>query len=232
MVQRAFLTWQAAGCGDGKAPGIHVEDLGPVDCALAEYNTKGGNANVVVFRDESWPHPSYQLALTTVSYEVSTGEIYDADIEVNTADYAFTTADDHVGHDLLALLTHEAGHFFGLDHSHTFGATMASEDDYGSIAKRSLDSDDQAAICSTYPPRDIDAEACDPAPRHGYAPACFPDQDQAEAGCSIAEGARARRASPALLALLALLVLMRRRWRLRGLHYLWQTRASRSGLSW
>src|SRR5689334_23648589 len=47
-----------------------------------EYNQNRGNTNLIVFRDDGWPYEgsSNTLALTTVTYNLDTGEIYDADM--------------------------------------------------------------------------------------------------------------------------------------------------------
>ena len=67
---------------------------GAVDCHKAEYNQESGNANLFMFRDDSWPYenPLDTLALTTLTYNVETAEIFDADVEVNTAEAKFTTS--------------------------------------------------------------------------------------------------------------------------------------------
>src|SRR5262249_20724376 len=87
----AFSAWESVICpGTGVAPYFKMERTEPVACANHEFNDQtssyGGNANIIVFRDTEWtatkdPHT---LALTTVTYNKSTGEIFDADIEVNS----------------------------------------------------------------------------------------------------------------------------------------------------
>src|SRR5689334_23443474 len=90
----AFAAWSKAQCTSG-SPRIEGVDMGPVDCDKHEYNQNAGNANIVLFRDDSWPHAGQgdTLALTTVTYNLDTGEIYDADIELNSAQAAFSTGD-------------------------------------------------------------------------------------------------------------------------------------------
>src|SRR5204863_7528716 len=62
------------------------------------------------------------LALTSVFSRRTTGEILDADVEINAVDYQWgdlvsgpQSADDL--HDLQAALTHELGHLLGLGHT-------------------------------------------------------------------------------------------------------------------
>ena len=128
----AFATWTSAACPGGP-PSIRVTDLGPVDCADVEYNQHSGNANILMFRDDVWISHADDvdaLARTTVWYDPDTGQINDADIEVNTANFAFSSdgslAPNAPGppYDLQAVLTHEAGHFLGLAHTTDANATM------------------------------------------------------------------------------------------------------------
>jgi hypothetical protein len=192
VLQKAFAAWEAPICDGGTTPpGIHVMDFGPVDCGRVEYNTNGGNTNTMVFRDDRWPHPagSHNIALTTVTYDTNTGEIYDADMEVNSSGYDLTWSDDNVQYDLLSVLTHEAGHFLGLAHSPTKDATMYAIYEQGSVAPRDLFSDDTDAICAVYPSKTIDVDRCNPIPRHGYSPAC--QAQQTEGNCDVTGGAGA-----------------------------------------
>ena len=131
IFQKAFSTWLSADCGGGKHPRLTVEYSGPVACDAHEYNQdpKLGNANIIVFRDDGWPHhgAGTTLALTTVTYNLDTGEIYDADMELNSAGTKFSTGDTGVTFDLLSIATHEIGHFLGLAHTPDMGATMYTD---------------------------------------------------------------------------------------------------------
>lgn len=171
----AFAAWEDASCG-GLRPGIHVEDLGYVSCGRVEYNSKAGNANTLLFHDDVWPHETgpHNIALTTVTFDTKTGEIFDADIEVNTASYTLTLTEPTADYDLLSVLTHEAGHFLGLAHSPSVDATMFSVYSPGTTEFRTLSADDASGICATYPPHG--PETCNPIPRHGFASACGDDQ--------------------------------------------------------
>jgi MYXO-CTERM domain-containing protein len=190
----AFATWRKADCGGG-GPSVQVFDFGQVTCDRVEYNQHAGNANIVVFRTLAWPHVDEEsdgttdtIALTTVTYDVEKGDIFDADIEVNEAQNRFTTTDvlADVDVDLLSVLTHEAGHFLGLAHSTVDGATMFASYDNGTITLRDLADDDVAGICATYPPDRKATGTCDGLPRHGFSPDC--DGLQTEGRCSVAPG--------------------------------------------
>ncbi len=189
IVTKAFQTWEEPVCDPmtGGKPNIHVENMGPADCDLVQYNSRAANANVVVFRDDTWPHPSgpHNIALTTVTYDVRTGEIYDADMEINSAGFGFTTGDGDVQTDLLSVVTHEAGHFLGLTHTLDATATMWANYTTGDVGPRTLAVDDIGAVCAVYPPVDppVDKTTCNPIPRHGFSPKCLSKQD--EGNCSV-----------------------------------------------
>jgi hypothetical protein len=163
--RRAFQTWISADCGSGRHPSIGVVSLGSVVCDQVEYNhdapakdgepakVAGPNANLIVFRDDNWTHAdSKTIALTTITFATSTGEILDADIEVNSQDIELTTGETIVRNDLQSVLTHEVGHFFGLAHSRVPGASMNPDYDRGNLDFRSLSEDDRQGICDIYGP--------------------------------------------------------------------------------
>jgi MYXO-CTERM domain-containing protein len=212
----SFAAWTTIDCGGGEHPSIEVDDLGIVSCGKVEYNQHGGNANIIVFRDDEWPHmddgagTTDTIALTTVTYDVTKGDIFDADMEINSYQNAFTTSDTVVDVDLQSVMTHEAGHFLGLAHSTVMDATMFPNYTSMTMDLRVPKDDDQQAICNAYPPDRTPKGTCDGLPRHGFSPEC--QATQTEGTCAFAP------APPglpivALLPLAALLGLARRRRR-------------------
>jgi hypothetical protein len=188
-ISRAFTNWPGASCpteGTGRSRvSIDVRDLGPVECGEVNYNQNGANQNVIVFRDSNWPHSDSNntLALTTVTFNPETGEIYDADMEVNTHDQRVTLTDPVPpdGYDFASIVTHETGHFLGLAHSGDNRATMFANYTPGATAMRNLTADDVAGVCSVYRPDGARAvlngkvtpgPQCDPTPRRGYTSVC------------------------------------------------------------
>jgi hypothetical protein len=217
IVETAFSAWMDADCGGGSTPKISVSDLGTVSCDKIEYNQKGANNNAIIFRSDKWPYAATNaIALTTVTYNLDTGEIRDADMELNAVDETFTTSDKNVNVDLLSIVTHEAGHFLGMAHSPVPGATMEADYPPHSITLRSLEADDIAGICAAYPPGNIGT--CDPTPRGGLGDACDSPATSSTTGpgsstcCTIAPGAPIDDASAtAALAMLFTASLARRR---------------------
>lgn len=198
IFEQAFQAWQNADCGGGKTPSIAIEYQGPVTCDAQEYNKELGNANVIIFRDESWPYmgTSSTLALTTVTFHKDTAEIYDADMEINSANVTLSTGTP-ITFDLLSIATHEAGHFLGMAHNTDIQqTTMYPDYKGGDDSLRSLEPDDMAGICAIYKPDEPNSDTCDATPRHGFADLC--GDDQPVGGCSTAP-APASSAFPTLL---------------------------------
>jgi hypothetical protein len=238
MFAAAFAKWTSIDCaGTSASPtgrvSIDVRDLGPVACDLVQYNQDQGNQHVIIFHDDVWPHDdaSNALGLTTVTYDTDTGEIYDADMEINAT--VPLTLNDPVppdGYDFQSIITHESGHFLGMAHSVDTLATMYATYTAGSTSKRSLTADDMGGLCSIYLPdgnRVVDPSVtpngsgmipegtCDPTPRHGFSTQCA--QPQSKGGCDVsgsgAAGAACTLAAGAVLALAVGSVIGKRRRR-------------------
>jgi hypothetical protein len=184
----AFTRWTGATCpteGSGRSrTSIDVRDLGPVECGNVEYVSGVANQNVILFRDDTWKYGKQVLGLTTVVYAPDTGEIYNADMELNTLDMEPLAKSDPVApdaYDLASVVTHEAGHFLGIAHSDVLGAVMYARYDTGQTSMRNLAPDDVTAICTVYRPdgdravlngKITEAPQCDPTPRGGFASEC------------------------------------------------------------
>ncbi|HET6147295.1 MAG TPA: matrixin family metalloprotease [Polyangia bacterium] len=205
IAEEAFSKWPAASCSDG-APSIAFAHRSGLTCDRVEYNPSGPNANAIIFRDDTWTHDASALALTTVAFNVRTGQILNADMEINTA------SDELRLIDLPFVITHEAGHFAGLDHSPDPSTVMYFR--YSGVPPTDvqLSDDDVAAICDAYP-QGRAVPACDFEPPKGYATDCGGD---VQAACTVAPGAvagdRRSRWWAVALALGACLTL---RWRAR-----------------
>ncbi len=227
VAAEAFAKWTGATCNTDSSsgatrPSIDVRDLGPVDCNKAEYNQNGPNQNVIFFNDDSWfdDNPDLAagadqtLALTLVQFNKETGELYTADIAINTArqDVSVSSIVPAGKIDLASVITHEAGHFFGFAHSDKPSATMYASYNAGDSRMRNLSRDDLDAVCFVYRPdgkravlnnQVTPADACDPTPRHGFSGACGgegepvaghgDDLGKSDKGCAVAPSPGSRR---------------------------------------
>ncbi len=230
IIDKSFARWSKAKCADtGEKVGIDLSNNGPSVCAEVRYNPNSPNQNLIVFRDSAWPYsdPNNTLGLTTVTFNSETGEIYDADLEINSSGKNLTTVDNppENGFDLESVITHEAGHFVGLAHATDQKATMFASYKPGSTTLRTLTPDDVAGLCAIYPTSQervvdtrvaasgvIAAGQCDANPRHGFTSQC--EEERSPKGrCSFAPPARSPVALGVGLAFGALALLRRNRRR-------------------
>ena len=185
----SVVEWSERECPGGGNATMAFTTEDDVECRRAEYNDGGANANVVMFQDYKWEYEGVDntLAKTTVTYDTETGEILDSDMEMNHAYNEFTTVDDEVVYDLQSIMTHEFGHFIGLDHTPDFSATMNAGYQEGTVELRTIEDDDIAGLCAAYPPG---REAkCIPTPKGGFTSECAGDPiAEDEGGCSVASG--------------------------------------------
>ena len=219
VMAESFATWSALDCG-GTTATISFSELAEVSCHNTEFNKSGANASILLFQDTQWHYKGVDntLAKTTVTFDADSGEILDADIEVNHAYNEFTVSDSVVVFDLQSVLTHEIGHFIGLDHTLDPDATMFAGYDEGSTSLRTLEPDDIAGACAVYPP--TRSGKCEPLPRGGLGDACGvaaepgPSTTGGEtSGCALAPTPSAT--APSILSLLGLGLALRTRRRLR-----------------
>jgi MYXO-CTERM domain-containing protein len=227
----AFAVWSAASCPGGGSPSVQAVNNGPVSCGNVQYNKENANQHVIVFRDDAWPHndSSNTLALTTVTFDLDTGELYDADMEINTYGNKITpNASPSAGEfSLDTIMTHEAGHFLGLAHSTLTSAIMYAN---YSAASTTLTADDIDGICTIYPSNatrntaagSVAEGSCDPAPRHGFNSLCMgPATDlpaTTKKACSVSNVGASGEGGAGMLAMLGVLgaALVARRRSARG----------------
>jgi hypothetical protein len=147
VAAQAFGAWTNAECGGAPAT-ITAVEYPTVTCNAVP--SQGSN-NVILFRDDAWPYDDAANAIgyTTLTVQLATGEIVGADIEINSAGYVIVPEPPApaMAYDLASILTHEAGHFFGLAHSADASAVMYAFYQPGTTT---LTPDDVAGICSIY----------------------------------------------------------------------------------
>jgi hypothetical protein len=164
-IQASFEPWNEPGCSN-----LTLSYGGTTDEDRVEFDLSCDNVNTVVFREESWDYLPGTVALTTVLFGLETGTIYDADMEINAVDFDWSVGVDqtptHLA-DLRNTITHEAGHFLGLDHTNVGGATMEASAGLGETLKRDLAQDDIDGLCATYPSPAQD-QTCRGAPVGSY----------------------------------------------------------------
>jgi hypothetical protein len=153
----AFGVWNDIVCPGGR-PSIQAFDDGPITQVPQSgcSSSAGCDAAVndyIIFDDAAWPHddPANALGLTTVTFGVDDGRIFAAYTEINTAQKTIVAQEPAPpgAYDLQSILTHEAGHFFGLAHSTEASAVMYAFYHSGAT---NLTADDMAGFCAIYPP--------------------------------------------------------------------------------
>ena len=211
IIQRSFAQWSDVACPGGGKASFTFLPLADVPCHRSGYDRTGPNVNVVLFQDSDWKYRGIDgtLAKTAVTFDHDTGEILDADIEVNAAFNALTVSDDpaKVKYDLPSIVTHEAGHFLGLAHTADSTAVMFATYNPGEMSLRKLTPDDVLGICDAYPPGR--AAACDTTPHGGLTATC-PEPAKA-GGCGVVQGEAP--GGGAALPVLGVLLFVRRRAR-------------------
>ncbi len=222
LFAEAFAKWTSTTCpsvGNGRVS-IDVKNLGPVACDKVQYSSDQGNQHVIIFYDGStWPYDDSAnvLGLTTITFDPDTGEIYDADMAINSGTAFPLSLGDPVpadGYDFQSIITHETGHFLGMAHSGDLEATMFAIYTMGATSMRTLSRDDIDGICSIYLPngdrgvaRSVDPSgmvmgtACDPTPRHGFQSVCAQPH-----GCGVACPAAPAGSGAAALAVVGLAI--------------------------
>lgn len=148
---RSFAAWSAQPCTDLQFYFTGFTADRDSNMTTDDINEK----NTIIFRYEDWDGRECQdaIACTTVVTRRAAGEILDADIDLNGLEHEFVL-DPIPGSgafDLQSVLTHEAGHMIGFDHTQVDSAVMWAYVNWGDAAmKRQLAEDDVTILCDTY----------------------------------------------------------------------------------
>jgi hypothetical protein len=222
LAAEAFASWQSAPCPGGGTPSLQAQFQGFVSCDRHEAVCGGAskNVNVLMLHDQDWPYGAAQIGVTTPSAGTESGLIVDADVELNSQDFTFSTDTSDSGNTALKyVLAHELGHFLGLAHSDVDGALMSAGYRSLPLGMALLSADDVAAICTVYPPAQPLTCSATTAPAYdacalgvGEQPACaLASVSQDASGCSCRAAPRGRPASLSFAAVLLAWAGIRRR---------------------
>jgi hypothetical protein len=158
LLTQAFATWTAA--GGACVPSLNVIPLEPAVDPVLGATKAGPNENDVFIRDSDWPYEgsltTYELV--TVTHGKGTGEMLDADIELNGDEFPSLLltdaerADPTTSNALRRIFVHAAGHFLGFAHSLDTTSVMYSNYSAGDDSPPELTDDDAAGMCTVYPP--------------------------------------------------------------------------------
>ncbi|MGQ0504713.1 MAG: matrixin family metalloprotease [Myxococcaceae bacterium] len=123
-----------------------------------QFNTPGGlnalNATdrknyVIWLGGADWKLDANTLGLTTITFFTQSGEIFDADMQLNNnREWKVGGAGTRI--DVESLLTHEAGHYLGLDHTPNMSTIMYAVYFIGEF-KSALQPADISDVCTMYP---------------------------------------------------------------------------------
>lgn len=153
-VNDSFKAWEVEGSF------IKSEYAGRTDAMPEKETQTDKEIKNVVGWVENWNDEPEAIGITTVSYNSDTGEIIEADMALNGRNFQWTLNPPYPCPskstvDLKNVVTHEAGHFFGLDHSDISSATMYPTSPPCETEKRDLEQDDINGITYLYPKNGI-----------------------------------------------------------------------------
>jgi len=145
-VRQAFRAWESQA-------EIDIRFVENMSLASAQEVNRGGQVHLVSvdLNGGSGLFAEAGIVARTPLQTDQFGNISDADIVLNARDYTFSLDGRGGSYDLLNVLTHEVGHFLGLDHSPIRSATMTPEVAPGQTRLRSLSADDIAGAATLYP---------------------------------------------------------------------------------
>jgi hypothetical protein len=137
-IEHAFQSWS-------DVSGSNINLVRGADTASG---STGGSGHTITFDETNssgfFPSGSGIVAITPITYMLADGRITDADILFNGNQFSFSTDQTPGTFDVQDILTHEVGHFIGLDHSPVVSGTMWPYVSQTQWLHRSLSPDDAA----------------------------------------------------------------------------------------
>jgi len=146
-IQDSFARWRGI-----RESNLDFEFTGPVAPGVTNAND---NINTLRFVGSNISTGVFAITITT--FDTTTGEITDADMELNDRDFTWDTlgptgSAGTPGRAIIEnVVTHEIGHVVGLDHPTNSQSTLFYASSAGVISQASLERDDVALIVSDYP---------------------------------------------------------------------------------
>ena len=145
-VKASFDAWNAAANFH-----YHTDCLTGLNASSIKPGNEVNDGNsIVTWVESNWVYGSGTIAITFNWFDPNTGVIGESDLMANGQDYTWTTTDTGVQTDIADFITHEAGHYLGMDHSTDTEATMYATGNLGETKKRTLNPDDIAGVQSNY----------------------------------------------------------------------------------
>jgi hypothetical protein len=143
-VLASFRTWQAVASAN-----VQVDYRGTTSAHNAAYD----GINMISFTDTSTPLGSSVIAMTLSYFKTQpNGQVsFDESDIIFSPAFSFSTSGDADKFDIQSVLTHEIGHFLGLDHAAMVSSVMVPYGRPGQFDQRTLQYDDIAAISEVYP---------------------------------------------------------------------------------
>ena len=205
VMDSVFQTWRDTTASCSYLTFV-IEESAPVELAL-------DRVNIVKFLEEEWGpvgcttnsavpcyHPD-AAAITTVSFinsagQERSGEIVDADIELNGAHFAISDQDvtnappQLCKSDLANTLTHEVGHLMGLDHTCVGAGFSPGFDPDGNPKPWPQDHNgEDVPFCGAGNPPEVRDSTMNAFQNCGETAKASPEQDDIDAVCAVYPGA-------------------------------------------
>jgi hypothetical protein len=144
-IEHGFQAWEdISGSGINFTRGADTQDVAP-----------GASTHIVAFDENNtsgyFPGGSGIVAITPISFDTGSGNILDADILFNGGQYTFSTDGSPGTFDVQDVLSHEIGHFIGLDHSPQISGTLWPYVSTAQWLHRSLTTDDRSGAIAIAP---------------------------------------------------------------------------------